>query len=62
MNFAINKCKGKIICKIDPDDEIKKNFAEILGKKILNSNVDFLYSNVIVNDTKRKKIRKKTEN
>ena len=55
MNFAINKCKGKIICKIDPDDEIKKKLAEILGKKFLNSNVDFLYSNVIVNDTKRKK-------
>jgi len=55
LNFAVKKSKGNILCKVDPDDEIKKRFAEDLGKKFLKLNSDFLYSNIIVNDLKTKK-------
>ena len=41
MNYAIKKTKGNVICKVDPDDQIKKNFAEILGK-IFELKADFL--------------------
>jgi len=59
MNFAIKKTEGNVICKIDPDDQIKKNFAEILGKKFFELKADFLYSDFIVRDksTKKEKIK-----
>tara|TARA_Y100000590_G_C15713421_1_gene1011072 strand:- start:199 stop:882 length:684 start_codon:yes stop_codon:yes gene_type:complete len=55
LNFAIKKSKGNILCKIDPDDVVKKNFAEDLGKKFLSLKSDFLYSNIIVNNSRTKK-------
>ncbi len=59
MNFAIRKTSGNIICKVDPDDRIKKNFAEILCKKFLELKTDFLYSDFIVlNLSSKKKVIK----
>ena len=31
MNYAIKKSEGNILCKIDPDDYIDKNFAKEMG-------------------------------
>tara|TARA_B100001093_G_C26822297_1_gene1012406 strand:- start:1703 stop:2374 length:672 start_codon:yes stop_codon:yes gene_type:complete len=50
MNFAIKMSRGNILCKIDPDDFIEKNFAKEVGQKFKELNSDFLYSNMIVND------------
>ncbi len=50
MNFAIKMSRGNILCKIDPDDFIEKNFAKEVGQKFKELNSDFLYSNIIVND------------
>jgi len=55
MNFAIKKSHGNYLCKIDPDDFIEKNFAREIGHKFKESNSDFLYSNMIVNDLLSKK-------
>ncbi len=59
MNYAIKQSKGNLLCKIDPDDEIKKNFAEKLCKKFYELNSDFLYSNFIEKNTfsNKKKIK-----
>ena len=59
MNYAVKQSKGNLLCKIDPDDEIKKNFAEILCKKFYELNSDFLYSNFIEKNTSsnKKKIK-----
>ena len=51
MNYAVKQSKGNLLCKIDPDDEIKKNFEEILCKKFYELNSDFLYSNFIEKNT-----------
>lgn len=50
MNFAIKKSKGNILCKIDPDDFVEKDFAKKMGLKFKELKSDFLYSNMIVND------------
>ena len=54
INFAIKKTKRELLCKIDPDDQIKKSFAEILATKFNELQCDFLYSNFIVKDFKSK--------
>ena len=40
---------ANVICKIDPDDSIKKIFAKKVSEFYLKSNADFVYSNIIVN-------------
>ncbi len=55
MNFAIKMTRGNLLCKIDPDDEIKKNFAELQYKKFVKLKSDFLYSDFIIRKLKSKK-------
>jgi len=55
VNFGVLKTKGNVICKIDPDDSIKKIFAKKVSEFYLKSNADFVYSNIIVNDTEKGK-------
>ena len=56
MNYAIKKSEGNILCKIDPDDYIDKNFAKKMGYEFKRLNSDFLYSNIIINDKLSNKI------
>ena len=46
MNFAIKKSRGNVICKVDADDFVEKDFAMKMGNKFTELNSDFLYSNV----------------
>ena len=55
MNFAIKMTSGNLLCKIDPDDEIKKNFAELHYKKFVKLKSDFLYSNFIIKKSNSRK-------
>ena len=55
MNFAIKKTKGKVICKIDPDDEIKKNFLQLMVNFIKKKDFDFAFPDFEVIETIKKK-------
>ena len=61
MNYAIKKSEGNILCKIDPDDYIDKNFAKEMGYEFNRLNSDFLYSNIIINNRLSNKIFTKNQ-
>lgn len=55
MNFAIKKTKSDFICKIDPDDEIKKNFLQLMNNFIKKKDFDFVFPDFEVFETIKKK-------
>lgn len=60
VNFAISKCEtNSVITKIDADDYIKKNYVNSLWKYFTKNELDFLYSNFIVKEKKKKDFLKR---
>jgi len=56
-NKALKKAKGKFIVRVDSDDCLKKNFAEIMLRKIRKTNYAFVYPNYHMIDIRGKFIK-----
>lgn len=57
-NFGISKSKSDLICKIDADDFISKNFLQDFVKEIKLKKLDFIYGNLVEFFKNKKKIIK----
>lgn len=53
-NFGIKESKGKYICFVDSDDEIKKEYVEYLYGLILKYNTTISVSSYIINSGRKK--------
>lgn len=56
-NKILKKAKGKYVLRVDSDDFLKKNFVNIMLKKIIGTNYTFVYSNYYIIDVRGKLIR-----